>query len=95
MFLFWASLADRLEATSSAFGSCGFELGCETGTSVKDLDPGVAFAVGWAGTGVSSPYDWTSLAVVRDLGTAISLAGSLSGTQASVAWRVIGAAGPS
>ncbi len=59
---FWASLADRLG------GSSGFDRGCETGTSAKDLDPGVAFVVGWEigtvaslgyggnlGTGVSFP----------------------------------------
>ncbi len=32
LFLFWASLADRLGATSSAFGSGCFDHGCETGT---------------------------------------------------------------
>ncbi len=125
MFLFWASLADRLGATSSALGSGGFDHGCKTGTSVKDLDPGVLFVVGWEigtvaslgdvgnlGTGVSFPKDWkvgaaSSLAVVRDLrtgaflagawrtGAAMPLVGSLSGTQTSVAWRIIGVDGPS
>ncbi len=47
LFLFWASLADRLGATSSALGSAGFDHGCEMGTSAKDLNRGVAFVVGW------------------------------------------------
>ncbi len=71
MFLFWASLADRLGATSSDTPSGGFDHGRETGTPNKDVDPGVTFVVGWEvgtvaslvdvgklGTGVSSPLDW-------------------------------------
>ncbi len=101
LFLFWSSLADRLGATSSAFGSGGFDHGCKTGTSANDLAPGVAFVVGWEIGTVAS------LVVVRDLrtpaflasawrtGAAIPLAGSLSGTQTSVVWRIICADGPS
>ncbi len=66
MFLFWASLAERLGATSSALGSGGFDDGCETGTSAKDLDPGVAFVVGW------EIGDVASLGNVGNLGTGIS-----------------------
>ncbi len=124
LFLFWASVADRRGATSSALGSGDFDHGCETGTSAKDLDAGEAFVVGWKigtvasvgdvgnlETGLSFPWDWkigaaTSFAVVRDLrtgaflavawrnGAAMLLAGSLSDTQTSVAWRVIRADGP-
>ncbi len=66
LFLFWASLADRLGAISSAFGSGGFDRGCETGTSAKDLDPGVAFVVGWE-IGTVAP-----LGDVGNLGTGVS-----------------------
>ncbi len=85
LFLFWASLVDRLGATSFALGSGGFDHGCETGWKVgaatslavvRGLRPGAFLAGAWR-TGAKMP-----------------LAGSLSGTQASVAWRVIGADGP-
>ncbi len=66
MFLFWASLADRLGATSSALGSGGFDYSCEAGTSAKDLDPGVAFVVGWEIRTVASLGD------VGNLGTGVS-----------------------
>ncbi len=62
---FWASLADRLGATSSALGSGSFDHGCETGTSAKDLDLGVAFVVGWEIGTVASLGD------VGNLGTYI------------------------
>ncbi len=65
LFLFWASLADRLGATSSALGCGGFDHGCETGTSAKDLDPGVPFVVGW------EIGDVASLGNVGNLGTGI------------------------
>ncbi len=66
LFLFWASLADRLGTTSPAFGSGGFDYGCETGTSAKDLDPGAAFVVGWEIGTVASVGD------VGNLGTGVS-----------------------
>ncbi len=47
MFLFLASLADRRGATSFALGSGGFDHGCETETSARDVDPGVTFVVDW------------------------------------------------
>ncbi len=66
LFLFCASTADRLGATSSALGSGGFDHGCETGTSATDLDPGVAFIVGWEIGTVASLGD------VGNLGTGVS-----------------------
>ncbi len=66
LFLFWASLADRLGATSSAFGSGGVDHGCETGTSSKDLDPGAAVDVCWEIGTVASLGD------VGNLGTRVS-----------------------
>ncbi len=66
LFLFWASLAERLGATSSALGSGGFDHGCETGTSAKDLDPGVPFVVGLEIGTVASLGD------VGNLGTGVS-----------------------
>ncbi len=55
--LLWASHADRLDATSFALGSGRFDLSCETGTSNKDLDPGVTFAAGWDIGTVASPLE--------------------------------------
>ncbi len=45
--LFWESLTDRPDATCFALGSGSLDIGCETGTSTKELDPGVTLAVGW------------------------------------------------
>ncbi len=99
MFLFWANLADRL---GSALGSGGFDHGCETVTSVKDLDPWVAFVVGWEigavaslgdvgnlGTGVPSPCDW-KIGAATSIGVVRDLG---TGAFLSGAWR-IGAAMP-
>ncbi len=47
-------------------GSGGFGHGCKTGTSAKDLDPGVAFVVGWEIGTVASLGD------VWNLGTGVS-----------------------
>ncbi len=59
-------LADHLGDTSSALESSGFHHGCETETSAKDLDPGLAFVVGWEiGT---VPY----LGDVENFGTGVS-----------------------
>ncbi len=53
-------------ATSSALGSGGIDHVCETETSAKDLDPGVAFVVGWEIGNVASLGD------VCNLGTEVS-----------------------
>ncbi len=43
----WASLADRLSATSFVLGSGGFNLGFEMWTPAKGFVPGVSFAGAW------------------------------------------------
>ncbi len=71
-----------MDASSFALGSGSFNLGCETGTSTKDLDPGVKFAAGWdIGTVASLGEVWdpgtgTVLVGACRIGAASSFVGS-------------------
>ncbi len=84
MFLFWATIADHLGATSSALGSGGFNRGCEAGASTKGLDPAVAFVVGWEIGTVAPVGD------VGNLGTGVCFSIGLEGLGRYIARRCSG-----